>query len=688
MHAKKFISAVLLAVPLLVSASDMDPELLQITRQYLGIAFTGLNASGRIYQTTANPDAARTAAGSISPDGSWPDIDYKNTSRSRWLGLEHTSRILLLARVVYGLQGARDSGISAPSNETDVSVLESAFHSALSYWITTRPKGPNWWSNEIGATLAVGQACLFMLERMSDDERARVADYLRGAPRPVERYTGQNKVWIAQVAFFRGLVAGDPEAVRAALDIIGSEIRVSKTVEGLQPDGSFHQHGNQEQFGNYGLSFLSTESLFSVALAGTSYAWSDARLDTLAFLLREGYSRVLWRARMEPSSLGRQLNPGASWTKARSALLSAEWLARTGRPDLVAIRDSLWASNFGEPGRPEPDLGGGTVLHDPLPPSGYKYFSTSGHSVYRTGRWMASVKMHSPDIVGTEIVNEDNFYGGHIADGALFTLVSGREYDDVYPLWNWRHVPGITSLEGVPPSLARPDDRNRSRFLHGAQAGSERTGGQPVGATAMTCDREGLVSHKTWIFTPEFVLCLGAGIASDRPEPVVTTVEQSLRNGPALCLDGAGWRELETGKPVSAPAARSDGSPRDLRLHHAGIGYIVRCPAGFPAENLTAAVESRSGDFRDFMRACPKTPRKGEVFECLVRHGAGPSGASYEYWVLPGATPEEVAAFDPGAHAEIVRNDAGEQIVRLLDYGLLCRVRRDGSDAGISFEDD
>ena len=36
-----------------------------------------------------------------------------------------------------------------------------------------------------------------------------------------------------------------------------------------------------------------------------------------------------------------------------------------------------------------------------------------------------------------------------------------------------------------------------------------------TGMTAMVLDRDGLQAHKSWIFTRDYVLCLGAGIRSD-----------------------------------------------------------------------------------------------------------------------------------------------------------------------------
>ena len=46
----------------------------------------------------------------------------------------------------------------------------------------------------------------------------------------------------------------------------------------------------------------------------------------------------------------------------------------------------------------------------------------SDYTVHRTPTWLASVRMASERVIGTELVNEDNLKGYYMADGALYTL--------------------------------------------------------------------------------------------------------------------------------------------------------------------------------------------------------------------------------------------------------------------------
>lgn len=635
------LAAVLL--PLAVLHSDAAPEdlraedLARIALQYCELDYQSMGADGTLQPAPIWWGNVDRYVAQLTPKGTWPDVDYNSQGRSWWDPIKHTDRLAIFGRAY---RAKKDPAV------------EEAFHRALAYWMKAGHKGPNWWSNEIGAPNPFSNACLLMDDCLSDEERAAAVAYLRSSAKAPEAYSGQNRVWVADIAFRRDLLARDLDGVRKLHEVIGSEIRIGDGPEGLRSDGCFHQHGAQPQFGNYGLSFLAKASLFAQAFNGTPLAWTEEQYEALRLLLGDGYRWILWKGRFDPAHIGRQRFPNASVNKAHSVMQSAVRLAETGRPEFVALRDALLAENLG--------AGAATAF------TGYKFFRDSAFSVYRTPEWMASVKMHTPDVIGTEIVNEEDCFGGHVADGALFTSVTGREYDDVYPLWNWRLIPGITSLDGVPPSAEGPKKRNASHFVHGASEGE-------VGVTAMTCNREGLVSHKTWIFTPEFILCLGAGIASARPEPVVTSVEQSLRNGAVKMLEKGTWREVNGREAFHAD---------EVRAMHAGSGYIVRTPKA----EVSIAAEPRHGDFHDFMHPSKSIPKDGDVFEIALHHGVAPKGATYEYWVLPRTDETALAAFDCAAKVRVVRNDAEEQIVDLAGYRIRCRIVRGGDNPGVFLE--
>ena len=110
--------------------------------------------------------------------------------------------------------------------------------------------------------------------------------------------TGQNKVWLAGNVLIRALLQNDADLVKAARDAIASEIVLGRK-EGIKDDWSFHQHGPQQQFGNYGLSFVTGMSFFFQLFKDTDYEFTGQQREILVSLIDKGYRRVIWNRYMD-----------------------------------------------------------------------------------------------------------------------------------------------------------------------------------------------------------------------------------------------------------------------------------------------------------------------------------------------------------------------------------------------------
>ena len=404
-------------------------------------------------------------------DGSWPSVDYTSALRSQWPANEHLKNLRTLA-----------SARRTPETE-------QAFHKALGFWLNGRFRNPNWWWNQIGVPLSVGASALLMDDALTAEERAGVVKLMQESG---IRMTGQNKVWLAECVLMRALLEGKAPDARAARDAIASEVALSKTVEGIQSDWSFHQHGNQAQFGNYGAAYILSIARFAVIFSGTGLDFPDDKLAILENLLDKGFRPTVWRGSMDIGSVGRQFTENAQRLKGQTPLAASWWLARTGRPTAVRIFRDCRADLRGE--RAE------------VPHLGLTWFPNSAMGMYRTERWMAAVKCETAHISetahirGTERVNEDNLLGAHLADGALFTYVTGDEYRDIFPLWNWRHIPGTTSYD-----VDTVDWKSRNRAEDCAAEGM---------TVHFMLDRAGLKAHTRWRFSAEGVDVSVTGVTS------------------------------------------------------------------------------------------------------------------------------------------------------------------------------
>ena len=537
----------------------------------------------------------------MKPDGSFSDIDYADKKRSGWEPKLHAERVLELTKLYYSKDSER---YKSPQLKADI-------HKALGYWLKEKPKCLNWWQNEIGVPKTLGGAFIMLDDELSDEERAGAIEIMSAAR---FKMTGQNKVWLAGNVLIRAIMQEDVELIKAARDTIASEIRVGAG-EGIQPDWSFHQHGPQQQFGNYGMSFVSGMSFFKRLFEGTSYRFDDRQTEILESLMNEGYRWVVWKRYMDINSLGRQLFHNAQIHKGYATAFVATDMGLAGYPaesnDLV----------------------------------GHKHFYSSDFTVHRTPGWMATLKMSSSRIIGSELVNEDNVKGYYLGDGATYYYVRGDEYLNVFPFWNWRNIPGITSYQGSEelPSIRATKSRNSSGMVGGIDVGD-------CGMSVMDFCRDGLTARKAWIFAPDFVVCIGAGINSDSIAEVTTTIDQRLKRGNLELLENGRWVRIDGAKAYSGHQT----------VYHDNTAYITMGDTP-----LTLKSEHRIGQWHDNMRMYRPKDVEGDVVELLLSHGAKPRNGNYAYIVMPDCYKSRAKNFNAAKEVRLLRNDSAAQVIHL-----------------------
>lgn len=490
------------------------------------------------------------------PDGSWPDIDYTDKNRGSWQPSLHAFRICRMA-IRY-----RSCG--------DKKALESALL-AIRFWIKAGIVCSNWWHNEIGIPRLMGPAFILLKDEMDAATKEGAVAVMAASG---FRQTGQNRIWQAGNVLLRALLQDDAALVSEARDVLISEMRLCPGEEGLQPDWSFHQHGPQLQFGNYGMSYAVTMSWWARALSGTGLDFPEEKFGYLQSYVSKGLGLTLWNGWFDHNACGRQVFPNAQIGKALCVKVAA--------------------SNLG--------------LDLEVAPGGH-YYPCSDYGIYVGKGWYASLRMQSLRTKGFENTNSENMKGYFTADGALLVRVEGDEYNNIAPIWEAHHIPGVTAWDdGTPvwgnrngPGHTPGEDEgpyNRASLVAGKTDGS-------CMAVAMDYDRDTLTCRKAYFFFEGGVVCLGAGISKPGRSRVTTTVEQNILKG-----------EVRTGRRWAT---------------HRGISYLLLSDSDY-----TAGPSSHTGKWSWICPAFPDTDVRGDVFEMVLDHGVAPQGASYAYAVLPG----------------------------------------------------
>ena len=501
-------------------------------------------------------------------------------------------------------------------------VSAASLHKGLAYWYAKKPSSLNWWHGEIGVPKKLAAILLMIRGELSGPE---LEQGLRIIERSRFGRTGQNKVWLAGNNLMRGLLTDDEALVAEARDQIAEEIVVTDG-EGIQDDWSFHQHGPQIQFGNYGLAYAEGLSFWLRVLDGTPYMFSDAQCAVIEKLMREGICRSIWRGVMDPSFCGRQVFIDSGPGKTSSAAVAAENIAALKRPGHRVFR--RFAKRILEPENRSDGL------------RGPRYYDRSDCGIYRTATWYASIRMHSDRTIGFEFTNRENTLANFSADGALLFMQHGREYDNIFAHWDWRMVPGTTAYDdGAPLKCDNSVEarKNRSGHVGGLASGD-------VLCTTMEIERDGLHALKSAFFFGDLVVALGADIRSSdaRIFRITTALDQTHLAGP---VTRGGATETSGGLPW---------------VHHDGRGYVSL--DGAPIAVSTEIQEGKWDLIDPFYR---DRTQRGPVFKCWFGHDPARTGG-YAYAFLPCRDAKRTERFARNPSVRILRNDAGCQAV---EYG-------------------
>ncbi len=539
---------------------------------------------------SANRSKAQSLATELSPDGQWPSIDYRDQDRAAWSTSRHLNHLQTLA-----------SAYAAGAEPLRPAVL-----AALDHWLQNDYQNPNWWHNEIGVPRLLAPTLLLLKDELNPSQLELGTAILA---RATLSKTGQNLVWLADISAQRGLLIGDAALVQAAYARIADEIHLT-VEEGIQVDYSFHQHGACLYNHGYGAGFASDGARIAALLNGTRFAFAQEKIELLTALVLDGhqwFTRGTWQ---DYGSYGREIaRAGHNAGYLRGATENLLELPTGREEELRQLRQRL-------------DGEGPPLV-------GYRHFWRGDISVQQRPTFYASARFYSDRLLNTDRPhNDEALLSHHIADGCTFITRTGAEYADIFPVWDWQHIPGTTVVQT--PELSGELCRQGSRPFAGGVGDGQH------GLAAIDFERDGLRARKSWFFFADLVVALGAGIADSSGHPVDTTINQCFLNG-----------EVARGE-----------DEKSTWIYHDGIAYFIDKKA-----NLNLTQDEQTGSWWQISRSTSKEPITRNVFSLYIEHGSTPEEATYAYTIAPTMSLDEVQNGErPGL--EWIANTAIMQAVR------------------------
>lgn len=566
--------------------------------------------------------------GTIRDDGSWPDINYEDASSTGWEHRFHLERIGALSR-------AYKQPESGFFHHPDI---KATIFSALQFWFGHNFKCENWYFNVIRTPREITRILLLMDSDLTD---ALKEDALRlslwADPSAVAHNIGGDVIKVAGINAKRALFLRNESLLKESIGTMSETIQIT-TRQGIQPDMSFHHRSIAvNSTATYGMKTPQHFGRWAAHFTGTQYAFPDQKIELVVDFYLDGVTRSLVHgSKWDPGTLDRAISRNSEQLEdTRPGLLSPD-IPRNLMAATSYRQDELGESLRVRNGEKEPEYG-----HS-------HFFWRSEYYSHQRPHYFASVRMFSSRSYNMDRpYNSEGLKNHHLGDGANFISRTGKEYKDIYPVYDWQKIPGTTVVQK--PSLPPPDE-----ITHAGQTdfvGGVTDGMHGAAAFDFISPHDPLAARKAWFFFDEEFVSLGAGINSGVEHPVATTLNQCFLRGDVAVSTKDGWLNV----PQDDHALESV-----TWIHHDDMAYVFPDPHNVRLSNNTS-----SGTWRSINRQQWATDEEinEDVFKLWIDHGYNPVKGKYAFIVVPGIKAEQVERYRKDTRIQILANSPEIQAV-------------------------
>ena len=608
---KRPILLVLMIICLLVVLSPARAQTDTILNRYKQYLLNTVEPEGDMKQLTV----------SLNAKHQWNDINYNDTERANWQLLNHLKRIRDLALVW------ADPHSSFYNSEATWKTIDAA----LNHWLEKRYKNSNWWHNEIGVPQYMRDIIILVKEKLSPQQFRDAMEvfaqfHVQGSG------AGANLTWSADLGFHYGALTNNMQLMQECRDLILKEIKII-TGEGVQPDFSFHQHGNRLQMYQYGQAFLFDNVRLAWELQGTTLSFPEEKIRILSDFILEGWQWMARGINTVPGTMDRSVSR-------KGALKSAD--IRKLIPYLCEINPAKTAAFKAIADRQN----GKSSLE------GYRYYPYSDFVAYQQKDFSFFLKTISSRTLPTESINRENLKGHLLNSGDAYLIRDGNEYFNLMPVWNWEYLPGVTTFKGA-------DHINRTEF-----SGSVSNGSQ--GFTAMNYrledkdKKKNISAHKFWASHENVIVCLIGDLKSNNlDEEVYTTLDQCR------------WRTDVSVDKVNNIISEGDHQLDHVKwIYHSGFAYIPLKP-----ERIDLSLRTFSGSWKSINNSLPDSLVEEKFFMPVMPLKEGSTG----YVLASCATSAEASLLAKKHPWKVLRNDKNCQAVKFDDGTMMAAFYSPGS---------
>lgn len=542
---------------------------------------------------------------SITDDGNWADINYNDKSASKWMPSNHLKRTYELSvhyrdpkSPFYGKLELRNSIIKA-----------------LQFWINNPPQATNWWWNQIGAPNLLGGIFVLMESELDESLKEKGVELMKLGVKPefyftaknVSKATGQNALWIASAHTYASVISNDIEGLKCIFSTVAEEIMVSQN-EGIQPDFSFYQHGRQNYAFGYGKGFTETAAKYLFLADKTAFQFSPEKIEIISNYLLQGQQWMSRYSFLEYTAMGREIS--RQKITITPLLSSLTWLM-----DVDPNRAGEYKSFYN---RLSDDKKEKSLV-------GNRYFWRSDLIVHHRANYYFSLKGTSNRILSGESGNGENLKGWYQGNGTFYLVRTGKEYHEIFPVWDWRKLPGslcAQKSESLPLFQWGEGAQGATAFVYGLSDGL-------YGCFGYDYNKDKVTARRAWFLFDNEIVNLVSNACGDS---LYQSINQCLLNGKV-------WSGLKN----------KQGNVD--RIFHDSVGYCIDSP-----DKLELKTRNKTGAWTDINTSESAKPLSKKVFSLGINLGNKVVDSSYSYTILPAMGLEQFKKYKLKAHLSTLQN--------------------------------
>lgn len=580
---------------------------------------------GRIFESLLKPkvDDSRVAyiMQTFNKNGTWSGINYKDVSRTGFEHRNHYYNMIVLAQA-YNKKS---------SKYYKSKKVKKTIELALKNWVDNDYICDNWWHNQIGTPNGLVTLMLLIGDELPKEivNKAQPIIGRANVNAPGAR-PGGDRIKIAGIEAKNMLFIGNKEKFGELLKVIEGEIKFVEWIgmkygysfrtvkggfenrlpegRGIQYDNSFHHRTDGvNNILSYGLGYANAFVEWAFYTKGTKYAFSDGKLNQLIDYFLDGICKTAVYGKFPDAGAKNRSISRKGALKPFGAEMAERLLSTTTYRD-KEIQEIVNIRNEGI----TPTLSHATFFWD------------SEHFAFQRPDFFTSVRMYSTRVHNMEQpYNSEGLLNHYRGDGANHVSVTGDEYYDIWPVFDYQKVPGATIMQRT--KMPPPNEIQKLGLTD--FVGAVTDGLYGAVAFDFKSPHDPLVARKAWFFFDEEFVCLGTGISCKNNKlPVVTTLNQCLLRGDVVISKGNIKSKINNGE---------NNFENPDWIFHDGIGYVFPEPTSVNLKNSEATGSWWLINKHSFS---PKEEVKLDVFKLWIDHGVKPSDETYQYIVVPATT--------------------------------------------------